>query len=78
MIGYNEFFTLQYIVVVLDRRGHGFPIGCAKMFTNMFLRGSAYSLGSCILTILYHHMYEIEYHGAQSMDCSVTFTNVVF
>ena len=44
-------------LMILDRRGHGFPVGWGRVLEQMVMDGVMFAWGPCMLGMLYYYLH---------------------
>lgn len=50
-------------LLILDRRGHGFPVGWGRVLEQMVMDGTMFAWGPCMLAMLYYYLHQVVYRG---------------
>lgn len=64
--------TFIFGVLILEHRGHRFPIGWGEILMGMLARERIYAWGPCLLAMLYFKLHDIAYKDGYSMSYGVT------
>lgn len=59
-------------IMIPNHQGHGFPIRWKEMLIDMMTHGTMYVWVPCLLAMLYFHLHDVKYRGAQSIIYGTT------